>query len=141
MRSTVHGGLIQILRHCDGCRSRSDIAGRIFNGEEDRVHPTIRVAFTFSPQLERLAVAADGDVVQGVAVAVSILDFIAGDLGDVDVADANRAVTTVIHAGDKVAHGEAVVTVSGRPQRRIQVRNKRDCWRSRIRRVGDRAAG
>jgi hypothetical protein len=81
--------------------ARPNIAGRIHHREVNRVDTTITAAFALSAQLDRPAIRSDHDVVQRVAVAVAVLDLVAGHLYDHDAAHWDGAIAVVLNAGHK----------------------------------------
>src|SRR6185503_2974519 len=111
MRPAVYGRLTRVTRHDNLSGAGPLVSSRICHTEEDRVDATIPVALAFGSQLNRLAVGGDDDVVQRITVTITVLDLIAGHLGDHHAADWDGAIAVVLDTSHQVRRGEGLILV------------------------------
>src|SRR5712691_3911642 len=100
-----------------GCGRR--IARGVSDQESDRIDTTIAAAFTLSAQLHRLTVRGDHDVVHSVAIAIAILNLVAGHQSNHHAVEIYVRVKIVAGACRQIANLDRVVTVVRRPERNL----------------------
>src|SRR6185295_6529175 len=118
--AVIDRGAVISYRHFDlNCR-RAAVAERIGDPECNRVDTSIKVTVTFAPQLDRLAIRSNHDVVESVTVTATqiVLGLVAAHLLNDDIVDVYARIATRACAGDKVRDVEGLVLMVRWPHRR-----------------------
>ena len=114
INATVYRRRAGVMRHNDLGRSPPDVAMRIRHLKGDRIDAAVAVTLALSAQLNRLTIGSDNNIVRGVTVTIAVLDFVAGDLLNDDVTNADAA-TVVTGSGYELSQLEGGVFMVRRP--------------------------
>jgi hypothetical protein len=71
-------------------RCRDCICARGDDSNMDTIDPAVAASVAFCAQLYRPAVVGDGDVVLCITIAAAVFRFVAGDVGDDNIINADR---------------------------------------------------
>ena len=93
-----------------------------------RVNASIKVAVTFAPQLDRLTIRCNHDVVESVTVRATeiILGLVATHLLNNHIVDVYTRIATRACAGDKVSDVERLILMIRRPHGRRSITQRND---------------
>src|SRR5205085_2135863 len=95
-RAIVHCGATIGYRYIDLNCCRTSVAERIGDLKCNRIHASIKVAIAFAPQLDRLAIRSNHDVIESCTVSATqiVLQLVAAHLLNDDTAGHVVRITT-----------------------------------------------